>query len=225
MQKPFFLLLFSCFAVTTFGQDYTKASDNDPKAKAILDKMRKKYEAYKTLEAEFTLDIELPEQPKESQKGKLIQQGEKYRLNLGGRTLVSDGKSVWLYIQKSKEVQINDVEEDAEEGSISSPKDLLKAYAWKDYIYVLSNEFTENGKLVQVVEFKPISKSSDYSKIRLTVDKKTSDVVSIKSFTKDGSRHTLNLTKLTPNKPTPSMTFTFSKSECTECHFEDLRVN
>lgn len=224
MQRLFFLFLLTMFSASVFAQNFTKTKDNDPKAKAVLEKMRKKYEAYTTLEAEFSLVIEEPEQPKTTQKGKLIQQGDQYRLQMKDRTMVSDGKSVWLFIPKNKEVQINDVEEASDEG-VTSPQDLLRAYEWNDYIYVLVNELTENGKVVQQIEFKPVSKSSDYSKIRLTVDKKTSDVISIKSFGKDGSRFTMIVDKLTPNKPVNNATFTFAKSECADCHFEDLRLD
>ena len=214
-------------ATAVFAQKLpvAKKEISDPEAKAVLEKMRKKYEAYSILEADFSLEIEVPQQPKQTQKGVLTQQGEKYRLKFNERTLVSDGKSVWLHIPKSKEVQINDVEDDTGEGGISSPQDLLKAYAWKDYLYAITNEFTENGKLVQQIEFKPTTKATDYSKVRLTLDKKTLEIVSIKSFGKDGSRYTLTINKLTPNKTVADSIFTFAKSECPGCKFEDLRVD
>ena len=117
------------------------------------------------------------------------------------------------------------MEDDTGEGGISSPQDLLKAYAWKDYLYAITNEFTENGKLVQQIEFKPTTKATDYSKVRLTLDKKTLEIVSIKSFGKDGSRYTLTINKLTPNKTVADSIFTFAKSECPSCKFEDLRVD
>lgn len=224
MQQLFLLTILSVLSSGLFAQDFTKQGDSDPKAKAVLEKMRKKYEAMKTLEVDFSLAIETPGQPTETQKGKLTQQGDKYRLKLKDRTLVSDGKSVWLFMEKNKEVQINNVEEGSS-GGISSPKDLLKAYEWKDYIYTLSQEFTENGKVVQQIEFKPTAKDAEYSKIRLTVDKKASDVVSIKSFGKDGSRYTLTVSKLTPGVQVTASSFTFSKSECPDCHYEDLRLD
>ena len=222
-----FALLLTFVSTTFFAQKplATKTVVSDPEAKAVLEKMRKKYEAYGTLEAEFSLDIEMPRQPTQTQKGVLIQQAEKYRLKFNDRTMVSDGKSVWLHIPKNKQVQINDVDEDAGDGGISSPQDLLKAYAWKDYEYAITNEFSENGKVVQQIEFKPTAKSSDYSKVRLTLDKKTLEVVSIKSFGKDGSRYTLTVNKLTPNKAVSASTFTFAKSECPDCKFEDLRID
>ena len=47
-------------------------------------------------------------------------------------------------------------------GTISSPKDLMRAYEWDNYIYVLVNEFSEKGRIVQQIEFKPTDRDSDY---------------------------------------------------------------
>lgn len=224
MLRIFLFAFVSLFALRATAQEFTTEADSDPKAKAVLDKLRNKYEAFKTLEADFSLEIEIPEQPVEVQKGHLIQQGNKYRLKLKDRTMVSDGESVWLYLPKHQEVQINNAEEEPEEGVFNSPKDLLAAYQWKNHVYVLTAEFTENGRLIQQIEFKPISRDADYSKVRLTIDKKTNDIVRIKTFNKDGSRFTLKVDKITGNKSYPASTFTFSKAECPDCHWEDLRI-
>lgn len=223
MQRLFFLLLLSFFSFNLIAQHFTSKADSDPAAKAVLESMREKYEGYNSLQADFTLSLELPEEPANNQKGVLVQQGESYRLNMDGRTLVSDGESVWLYKASSKEVEINDVEEDAEPGTISSPKDLMRAYEWDDYIYVLVNEFAEKGRVIQQIEFKPTDRDSDFSKIRLTLDKKSLEIISIKSFGKDGSRYTLTVDKLSPNVSVNPATFSFTKKECPDCHFEDLR--
>ena len=69
MQKLLLIALLSFFTDGLFAQNYTKAEDSDPKAKEALGKMRKKYTAYDVLEADFSLEIEVPEQPKEVQKG------------------------------------------------------------------------------------------------------------------------------------------------------------
>lgn len=222
MRNLIFLILFSFFGVATNAQDFTQESD--PQAKAVLEKMREKYEAYNTVKAKFTIEYEFPGEEKVKESGVLTQQSEKYRLELDGRTLVSDGTSVWLYIEKNKEVQINDAEED-EGGGITSPQDLLRAYEWDDYIYVLSNEFSEKGRVIQQIEFKPTDRESDYSKIRLTIDKKTKDIIRGKAFSKDGSRTTILLNELTPNVSVTSTLFSFKESECPDCHFEDLRLN
>ena len=224
MRRLFFLSFLTVFSCGLFAQNFTTKADSDPAAKAVLEKMRQKVEGHESLQADFTLSIEFPEQPVNEQKGILVQQGEKYRLTLDDRTLVSDGESVWLYMAKNKEVQINDVEEDVEPGTISSPRDLLRAYEWDNYIYVLVNEFSEKGRIIQQIEFKPTDRDSDYAKIRLTLDKKTLDVVRIRTFGKDGSRYTLTVDKISPNATLGSSAFTFTKNECPDCHFEDLRL-
>lgn len=224
MRNLLFLIILSILTSSLSAQNFTHQEDSDPQAKAVLEAMREKYEAYKSLKVEFDLEYEFPGEEKITEAGTLTQQADKYRLELDGRTLVSDGTSVWLYIKKNEEVQINDAEED-EGGGISSPQDLLRAYEWDNYIYVLSNEFSEDGRVVQQIEFKPTDRESEYSKIRLTLNKKTLEIIRGKAFSKDGSRTTIVLNTLEPDVAVGSELFTFSQSECPECHFEDLRLN
>ena len=55
-----------------------KAETSDPKAKALLDKVKKQYEGYSSLETNFTLVLKLAEQTKEeTQKGKMYQEKDK----------------------------------------------------------------------------------------------------------------------------------------------------
>ena len=203
---------------------YTKAGDSDPAAKAVLEKVRTKYEAYKSVEATFTLTIELPGAEKEDQAGKLIQQGKQYRLELPSQHLICDGKSLWLYLVNDKEVQINNFEEDEESGFLS-PMDMLRIYEREDFVYVLSNEYTEGGKIIQDIEFKPLDPNSEYSKLRLSVDKASSQIKRIKAFAKDGSRFTMTVGVFKSNQTYPPATFTWTKAQCPDCYVEDLRID
>lgn len=224
MKKIFLTALIGSLFTAVFAQtqDFTKKSDSDPAATAVLDKMKAKYDAYKTLEADFEIVIEIPEQAKEIQKGKLQQKGEQYRVTLEGQIIVSDGETLWYYSERRKEVQINDVEES--EGEVMSPKDLMRIYESEDYVYFLTNEMAENGRVVQQIEFKPLDSDSEYSKLRLTIDKKSQEIMRIKTFAKDGSRYTFILKKIVPNKAFENALFQFTKSECPDCIFADLRI-
>lgn len=215
--------LLATVAIAQNKQDYSSSAQSDPAAKAILDKVRTKFEGYSSLEVDFSLEIEIPEEPKEVQQGKIQQQGEKYRLDLETHGIVSDGKSVWLHLKTAQEVQISDAEESEDE--VMSPKDLLRIYESDNYVYVLANEFVENGRPVQQIEFKPLDRDSEYSKLRMTVDKKSSNIVRIKVFAKDGSRYTLNLNKMKPNQPFAANHFVWNKKECPDCYVEDLRLD
>ncbi|NUO03295.1 MAG: outer membrane lipoprotein carrier protein LolA [Saprospiraceae bacterium] len=221
---PMILLLSAAgiFAQKPTNQ-FTKKGDNDPAAKAILDKVKKNYQSYKSLEATFNLEIELAEQAKEVQKGKIAQQGEKYFLDLGPQQVLCDGKAIWMVLPKNKEVQVNNMPSKEEEASILTPQALFRFYEKGGFIYALINEYTENGKVMQQIEFKPTDRNAEYSKIRLTVEKKTASVASIKAFSKDGSRYTFNITKLTPNKTFDAGYFTFNKAKYPGYHIEDLR--
>ncbi|MFN7117982.1 MAG: LolA family protein [Saprospiraceae bacterium] len=229
-MKQFFLFLFvSIFSIGAFAQapkatkDYNKASDSDPKAKAILDKVRKKYEGYNSMEMAFTLDMEFPEQPKQTQKGKVARQGKKYRVEMPAQSVISDGSAIWLILPANKEVQINPMPEPGEDENLLSPETLFNFYNKGKFAYVLVNEIAQGGKILQQIEFKPLDKNFDYSKLRMEVDKKTNEVATVKAFGKDGSRFTMTITQLTPNKTFAASYFTFDKAKYPGFHVEDLR--
>ncbi len=217
------LLSINAFAQVKSTKDYTKASDSDPKAKVILDKVRKKYEGYKSMEAAFTLDLEFPEQPKQTQKGKVSRQDKKYRVELADQFMLSDGSAVWVILPKNKEVQINPMPEKGEDDNLLSPENLFSFYNKGKFAFVLVNEYAQGTKILQQIEFKPLEKSFEYSKLRMEVDKKTNEVVSVKAFGKDGSRYTLTVSQLTPNKTFAANYFTFDKTKYAGYHVEDLR--
>jgi outer membrane lipoprotein carrier protein len=199
---------------------------SDPEAKAILDKTQKLYNSYKTMEVEFTLTIEVPQEDAEIQKGKIIQSGTKSRLSLPGFLIISDGETVWTYLENNKQVQVSDfeeMEEDSEE--FLSPKDFLKMYERGDFYYVLMNEAYEGKTPIQQIEFKPKDSDSEYSKMRLTINKDNSQMMRIKVFSKDGTRFTLAIDKLKSNQTYAGTTFKLDlKTLPEDTAVEDLRL-
>lgn len=222
MTRLLFSLFALLFTVGVFAQRIA-----DPQAKAILDKMKVRYESYATLGADFTLLLDIPGEDLITQKGQLRQDGDKFRLDLEEQAIISNGETVWLYLKNNQEVQINDAEFDEEAAdAFMSPKDLLQIYERGDMDYALTNEMPVNGRVVQQVEFKPLDREeSEYSKLRLTVDKKTLDIVSVVAFGKDGSRYTFELDALRPNERYTATDFEWQTSECPDCYVEDLRID
>ncbi len=222
----FFTLVSLFFAQTLIAQPKpaSATSNADPKAKAMLDKLKKQYDSYKTLEVSFELLIELPEQPKEKQKGRMVQQGEKYRveINNSAQVVISDGATVWFMPNKN-EVQITNA--DKKSSSTLSPKELMRIYEKKEYAYAVTGEGTENGKAVTYIEFKPTnSKKSEFSKIRMAIETKTTQIVSIKTFAKDNTHYTLTVSKITANAPIPNSQFMFDKAKYPNAKINDLRT-
>jgi len=223
MKNILILALTMSFAAIGFAQDYTEQSD--PQAKAILEKMKTKYESYQSLRANFSLIIELPEEDAETQQGSMSQMADKYRMEMGTQSIICDGETLWLHLKDNNEVQINDFDpEEAADGEIMSPNDLLRIYEKDGYIYQLAGESTEKGRTVQHIEFKPTDEDADFFKLRLTIDKKTLDILQIKAFSEDGSRFTLVIDELETNPTFDKAHFSFDKGKFPGVHVEDLRI-
>jgi outer membrane lipoprotein carrier protein len=218
------MLLLSTTLCVANAQTTKSGEGSDPKAKSLLDKVRKQYDAYQSVEASFTLTLEVAEQKPEVQKGTITQQGEKYRLELSDKTIICDGATVWFHNKSNREVQINTATSGSSTGLLS-PRELMRIHERKDFIYAITSEGVDNGKPCQFVEFKPTNKNSEYSKLRLSVDKKTNQIIGVKAFGKDGSRSTMVINELTPNKTYPNGTFNFDKSKHPGVKIEDLRID
>ena len=208
-----------------FGQKGTmlSKSDNDPKAKKILDGIKKDFDKYKSVEIEFELELEMPQQPKELQKGKLMSQGKKFAVQMKDQEIYCDGKTVWFYSKSNKEVQINHFDENDKAGFLS-PAELLKMYQNGDFVYAITGEATEMGATVTHIEFKPLDGNSEYSKMRLSIEKNTNKLKQFRVFSKDGSRYSLILKTLTPNKSFGTNTFVFNPKSIPGIYVEDLRI-
>ena len=148
-------------------------------------------------------------------------------LDIPQMAIYCDGEVIWTHLKKQKQVQINDYEEDEESEDIMSPKDVLKIYESGNYLYVLMNEATEKGVLIQQIEFKPKDRDSEYSKMRVTINKATSEIIRLKVFSRDGSRFTFAIDNETRNNKNYSAdTFAFDVSKAAkDVDIEDLRMD
>jgi len=226
MKKTWLWVLCLALATSTWAQQtpksYTSNTESDQEAERILQQLRKTYDSYTSMEADFTLEIKLPDQT-EVQKGKIIQKGDKYRLTLKDQLIISNGSTLWFYLKDNNEVQVNDVDE--EEDEILSPAGLLRVYDRKDFVSRLANEGIEDGETVRQIEFKPLDRDSEYSKMRITVSRNSDAIKRIMVFSKDGSRYTLTIDNLTPNKTYSDDTFSFDEADYPKVRVEDLRID
>ncbi len=223
MNKLLFVLITLFSTQCLLAQTTSAPEKNDPQAKKVLDKIRKKYDAYTTIEAAFSLAIEVPGQPKDIQKGTVMQEGKKFRLDMSDQIIVSDGVTTWAYQKKPNEVQVNNADPN-DANAFLTPKELLGRYQKGDFMYTITDKTTEGGKLLTQIEFKPKDRNSEYSKLRVAIDEKAGLMQSIKAFAKDGSRYTFTITRLTPNKAIAATQFAFDSKLYKGIRVEDLRM-
>ena len=229
MKNIFSFLLLSFFffnvvsPVEVNAQNPKKfVEENDPEARAVFEKIKKRYDAYNAMKVEVSIEIEIPEQAAIKQKGTLIQKGDQYKLDMPDQMHISDGEELWLYLKEKNQVQIHAISDD--EDAMMTPKDLLKFYERDDFIYVLTNEFFDKNRTVQQIELKPLERDGDIRKFRVEVNKKTAEIISIKAFFTDGVRYNVYIDKLTPN-PYVATNFVFNKSDYPGVKVEDLRID
>lgn len=199
-------------------------SINDPVAQEAIKDLRAKYESFSSLEAAFDLDISYREGQTEHQEGKLIQQGSQFKMDATTQAIYCDGKAVWMHLKESKEVQINDFDEEEEVANFS-PNAILAMYDNGEYEFAITNESMKSGVLIQQIEFKPLDDDSEYSKVRLSIDKKKQELAGFELFSKDGTKVSLKINSLKVDKSYPSNIFVFNKYENPNVHIEDLRID
>ena len=222
-MKYLFLLTALLIGTSIQAQSRAPKEESDPEAKKILDRVRKKYQAYKTVQIDFTLTTEVPGAGKESFKGSVSQQGKMFRLEMPQQIITTDGVTSWTYLSGLNEIQINDYDPDDDNGLLS-PKQLLTRYQKGDFLYAITNKVTKNGRLYTHIEFKPLDRQSDYTKLRLVIDDKSSRIIRIKAFTRDGSRFTFSFSNTRINKPLEASYFRLNPKKYPDAHVEDLRL-
>lgn len=226
MRILFTLLLtsFFTFLLAQPESQYLSVADSDPAATKLVREMRQKYEGYSSMQATFRLDIEFPGQAVESQTGSLSKSGDLFRFKLGDQEGIGDGEALYVILHDNKEVQINNLPEEGEDAGMLTPQNLFSFYDQGQFILALQGEETQNGRRVQLIEMKPVNRAeSDFTKLRMIVDKQRKDVVKLMAFARDGSRFTFHLDKVTANQAIPAARFKFNKSDFTGYHITDLR--
>lgn len=220
----FLLLVFPGTILLAQNKQYTQAQDSDPEAVALVNGIRVKYDAYKTMEADFVLDISFPGRPKESQTGKIKRQGDLVRFKLGDQEGIINGEAAYIIQHGNKEVMINNLPDPEDMTGVLTPQTLFNFYEGDNYVLALQGEEIVEGRLLQAIELKPVDRTnSEFTKLRLLVDKAKKELVSVKAFTPDGANFTFSLKQTKGNPALAAATFVFNKAEFPGYHVEDLR--
>ena len=194
----------------------TLTEQTDPEAKKIVARIRDKHKALGSIKVDYTLTIENGE-TKDIQQGVIYQKGTKFRVVNNNNEMVCDGKTVWMYMKKQNEVQVTDF--DPSDQDLLSPSKIMDfAQAEKQFIYAITGEDAQ----AVYIEFKPISRDSEYSKMRIKVLKGKDEVTEVKVFTKDSSRYTLGIKKM-ETAVIQDTQFNFNKAQYPGVRETDLR--
>lgn len=216
-------LLFSIVLLTGIGAfaQPKGMGKNDADAKKILDAVSAKFKSFKTVTAKFNLKIENAAGKVQGSKSGVVNlKGTKYRINITGQEIYSDGNTTWTYDKAGNEVQVNNVERSA--GTIT-PQKMFTNFYDKDFLYKTNPDVKVGGKMLQEIELTPIDKTKPFFKVLVDIDKATKTIRQTKVFEKNGNRYTYSVVSMLTNKPLPDALFVFDTRRYPKVEVIDLR--
>lgn len=196
-------------------------AQSDAAAQKLMQEVSKKYQAHHLVKIDFVLDVtDKQQQQTYSDKGMAILDlnGDKYKVDMAGQTLISDGKNQWSILKEEKEVQLSEVDHSAE--SIS-PANLFTFYK-SGFKSALAKDEKSGSILLKVVDLSPLDSKKPYFKIRLRIDNATKEIYDAVIFDKSGSKYTYTIKKLQATN-TGNELFTYNKSQYPQYELVDLR--
>ncbi len=219
MKKILYSLLFLTIAINSAVSAQGK---NDPDAKKLLDAVTAKFKTYKSVQAKFTLKIESAAgKTLGSKSGTLYMKGLKYRINITGQEIYSDGTTTSTYDASSKELTVTKVDPSA---NTLTPQKIFADDSYdKEYLYKLNDDKVVAGKTLQEVELTPLDKTKTFFKVIIDVDKATKTIVSTKIFEKTGERYTYSVSNMNTTTPIADDIFVFDQKKYPGTDVVDLR--
>lgn len=197
------------------------SAQTDSKAQEILKSVSAKFKSFKSYKANFTIIIEnTKDKSKEVQKGTIYIKGSKYRLEIAGQDVISDGKTRWTYVKDANEVQIDN--QKADDNTIS-PTNIFTIYekGWQSKYTGDSKDKTITYSQIELIPSE--GKNKNVFKIKLSINKADKSIASAKLMDKNGGVQTINVEKISPDGAADDNIFVFNKAKYPGADIIDLR--
>lgn len=215
MKKSLLLLATSVLTLAASAQD-------DPRSKAIVDKLIAKNKTYTSFDADFSSRlVNTASKLDVRQEGNIKVKGRKFRLTLNDNTVINDGTALWTYSKKTNEVSITDPKEMDE---TLDPANLFNVYEKGFKSEFVSEKTDANGTVLQTIKLYPLDPAKKaYHTVILVVDKNKLEPKSVEMHYKDGNVVTYVLKKFSPNTELVEALFAFDKAKYPGVEVNDMR--
>ncbi|MCX7605745.1 MAG: outer membrane lipoprotein carrier protein LolA [Bacteroidia bacterium] len=194
----------------------------DPRANDLVRRSRKKLKSMEYMTVQFTYVVENradTTQKRISRTGTLRYHPKKNRfaVDLGDIAILSDGKTVWQFLKKEKEVNVSTY--DPKEGF-----SLERVFRIYDQDMKVRHDRTETykGRTVHKVSLFPISDTTDYFRVEVWIDAQTELPQRMRISHRDGTVVEYEL-KSYDTQPIPDSAFVFDVKQHPGVQIIDLR--
>ncbi|HOE05246.1 MAG TPA: outer membrane lipoprotein carrier protein LolA [Bacteroidales bacterium] len=215
MKNLFIMLVLVAFSAQGFSQSDQKAVD-------LLNSLSTKVNAYKSLNIEFKFYVEnLKDASRTMYPGKVWYRGDRYKLDLMGQVVFSDGKTNWTYLKDAEEINITNAND--ADATIFNPQSLLANFT-KDYkCRWISDKFVNNRAIVEIDLYPIKIEGKKYSKITLRIDKTKTQLYTVHYVGKDGVSYLVEIDKFLENPTIADKDIVFSATSFPGAEVIDMR--
>jgi len=190
-------------------------------ARAILDKASDAYNKSGAVTAKFTLDArDTKAKTTYSYDGTAYMKGDKFKIEIPDAVTWFDGKTQWVYVKDTEEVNISSPTGD--ELQAISPSVLFNIYK-KGFNLVYKGEKRSGGKNVQEIELTPQKKGSEFTKIIVEINKADNLFSKITAIDKSGMENILTIKSYQAGVNHSDTLFQFNKKDYPQAEIIDLR--
>ncbi|PKP53994.1 MAG: hypothetical protein CVT92_01210 [Bacteroidetes bacterium HGW-Bacteroidetes-1] len=204
------ILILLISGLQTIGQ-----RNADELLKQVIDKTR----SYENLKVDFTYSMVNEKAGiNEEKKGSLFLKDNAYKITFDAQIVLSDGKTVWTYLEESNEVMISDVEEGED---VMTPNSLLTSY-YTDYKASFFHDKNNDIKGLKTIELKP-SVGKKFTKIQLGISESKLQLINLSVFDNGGNTFVYDLSKMTPNVVLAKDFFQFDQKKYPGVDIVDMR--
>ncbi len=211
MKRSTIFIFFSfvfLFNITAKGQ----------KPEELLKKVIDKLESYKNFKTELSYTMVNTEMNiNEKKTGVLYVEGDKYRIEMEGQIIISDGKTIWTILNDSEEVMISSAEDNDD---VISPTKILSTY--KDYDAKFSSSENFKNSSIKKICLRP-KEGKKFEKLSVVVNYKNLSLESFSIYDKNGNVFTYYIINLQPDLDLPDNTFAFNPEDYPDYEIEDMR--
>jgi len=218
---PFFIVLLSALlfnSIMLHGQSQP-ARAFEEKGVELVKKASEKLRSFGSVKIDFTYEMNNTNLDiRETMSGTLVSKGDKYHMKVGSNLFISDGTTMWSYLDDLDEVHISLVENS--EGAIT-PTSILEEFDAQFRATFIRQEQTQ-GKTVDIIDLVPTTPQV-FFKYRLAIDARNHLMVYAIAQDRQGGTYTYTINKLEQNPGVSDSMFIFPLSAYPGVEIIDLR--
>ena len=191
----------------------TQAVTAQNNAEALIRLMVNQMKSHKNMELDYKYQVSSEGLSTEAQQGKAWLQGEAYKVEMVEQQIISDGKSIWIYLVDDEEVMVSN----ATEGEDNTPLKLLTSLD-ENYAATLTGMDAKGNATIELANPK-----GQYRRITLRANPNKLAISSMDVYMEDGTKLIVTVDEMKFDQELDDKFFTFDTKKHPNVDVIDMR--